>query len=375
MPRRPEPSEWLCRGLGNPRCLPEWSEARWSGVIAAGRETALLGALWEQARRAGVAERLPPSVVRHLRGAGWAAETQAEALRWELRQLEEGVLQGLSPPVALKGAAYLIAGLPHAAGRVCQDIDLLFPRDSVERAEQLLFFEGWQSGHHSEYDDRYYREWMHELPPLVHGRRGTTLDLHYNILPETFAVRVDPRRLFDRTEPVSGWRTRILAPPHLVLHAVAHLLAETEWEGALRNLYDIHALLVHFEAEVGAPFWADLLEESRELGLARLLEAALVAVQDWFATPVPPSVNAAMAAHRPAWPYRSAWRRLLRTGLRTRADSVPGRRAVAGWLLFLRGHWLKMPPLLLLRHLLYKARQARAETHLPPPVPDAENHG
>ena len=39
--------------------------------------------------------------------------------------------------------------------------------------------------HHSAYDQRYYREWMHELPPLLHVRRQTALDVHHAIAPET----------------------------------------------------------------------------------------------------------------------------------------------------------------------------------------------
>ena len=33
--------------------------------------------------------------------------------------------------------------------------------------------------------------------------------------------------------------------------------------------------------------------------------------------------------------------------------------ALAGWLLYLRSHWLRMPPLLLARHLWIKSRRKR----------------
>jgi len=59
-----------------------------------------------------------------------------------------------------------------------------------------LMLEGWVSGHRSAYDQRYYRKWMHEIPPMTHIRRQTVLDLHHNILPETarLRTRADSRR-------------------------------------------------------------------------------------------------------------------------------------------------------------------------------------
>ena len=52
-------------------------------------------------------------------------------------------------------------------------------------AEQLLLHAGWSHMKADEYDQHYYREWMHELPPLQHKERGTVVDLHHGILPVT----------------------------------------------------------------------------------------------------------------------------------------------------------------------------------------------
>ena len=50
-------------------------------------------------------------------------------------------------------------------------------------AEAALMLDGWASGHRSAYDQRYYRTWMHELPPMQHIQRGTVLDVHHAIAP------------------------------------------------------------------------------------------------------------------------------------------------------------------------------------------------
>ncbi|MBK1727478.1 nucleotidyltransferase family protein [Halorhodospira neutriphila] len=331
----------------------------WTGLLQAARESELLGTLWRLAGEAGVQERLPEPAARHLWGGYLAAERNAEAVRWELEQLDGGLLGRLSPPVALKGAAYLLAGLPNAAGRVCHDIDLLFPADEVGRAESLLFFEGWQASPHDAHDQRYYRQWMHELPPLVHRRRGATLDLHHNLLPETFAVRVEPRRVLDAAAPLAApWRLRVPAPEHLALHAAVHLFAETEWQRGLRDLYDIHALVEHFQAARGDRFWEELLDEAEALGVAWLVEPALACGRTLLGTRVPAAAAERLERHGPPRWRRGPMRALFRHGLNTRASRTPRRDALARAALLLRGHWLKMPPTLLARHLLYKAFRA-----------------
>ena len=41
----------------------------------------------------------------------------------------------------------------------------------------------------------------------------------------------------------------------------------------------------------------------------------------------------------------------------THPDKSNRAAAMAGWLLYLRSHWLRMPPLLLMRHLWIKSRR------------------
>ena len=48
----------------------------------------------------------------------------------------------------------------------------------------------------------------------------------------------------------------MLAPADMVVHAVAHLFADGDLAGGLRNLWDIDRLLREFAGEAG--FWARL---------------------------------------------------------------------------------------------------------------------
>jgi hypothetical protein len=93
---------------------------------------------------------------------------------------------------------------------------------------------GWEWVKPDPYDDAYYREHMHELPPLIHKARDRMIDVHHTILPRTHRVTPDPlvlmaeavqtssgfacsvRRPWSATAPPTCWPTatfRALAQP------------------------------------------------------------------------------------------------------------------------------------------------------------------
>src|SRR5690606_30867577 len=140
--------------------------------------------------------------------------------------------------------------------------------------EAALMLHGWTSTHHDAYDQRYYRTWMHELPPMQHIHRMTVIDVHHAILPETATCRPDPAKLMAAARPIeasNGLMT--LAPVDMVLHSACHLFHESETDHGLRDLVDIDALLRHFGTM--PDFWRHLPERARELELQRPLRYAL----------------------------------------------------------------------------------------------------
>ncbi|ABM62306.1 nucleotidyltransferase domain-containing protein [Halorhodospira halophila] len=370
------PAHALGQGLAWPETLAGFPESLWTGILAVGRENLLLGALWHRAVSCGVEGQLPEWVAGHLWGAAATAETNAAALRWELQQLDRGVLRRFTAPVALKGGAYLLAGLPNAAGRIVADIDLLAQKAEVERVESALFYEGWAGTHHDAYDQRYYRQWMHELPPLQHRKRGTTLDLHHNILPETFAVVVDPAPIFEHAAPAPGlhW-LRLPAPRHLVLHAIVHLFSETDWDRGLRDLYDIHSLLEHFHQQHGDRFWEALLDEAEAMRLLWLVEPAVWCCRRRFGTPVPQAAVERLSHHTPGFLGKRIVRPAFEHALNGHLSTTPRADALARGLMLVRGHWLKMPPWLLVRHLFYKAFRAPRDLDAEAAQMDPQQHG
>jgi hypothetical protein len=95
------------------------------------------------------------------------------SLRWEIDRLARAFSDLDAPWVLLKGAAYLAANLAPGRGRRVADVDVMVPENRLEDAERALRAHGWDFGELDAYDERYYREWMHELPPMVHQERGS----------------------------------------------------------------------------------------------------------------------------------------------------------------------------------------------------------
>ncbi|MEY4416790.1 MAG: hypothetical protein RIQ53_4083 [Pseudomonadota bacterium] len=323
---------------------------------------------------------VPPGPRAYLLSASFLVRRQEQGVMWELVQLQQA-LAGLGTRlVLLKGAAYLAAGLAAARDRTFGDIDILLAAEGLTEAETALAAAGWIAAERDPYNQRYYRQWMHELPPLEHIQRGTALDVHHTITPPTSAWRVDGRRLLEAAVPLPPLAPGLpplymLQPVDMVLHSATHLFGEGEFDHGLRDLLDLRALIGHFET-VDSGFWPQLLQRARALGLGVPLWHALDQLQRLFGREVPAAQRAAVHALRPpAW-RRLPLRALLAVGLRPHHPSARGQgEGLARWLLYVRSHALRMPLRLLLPHLLRKAWMQRfGETAAETGQPAADAH-
>jgi hypothetical protein len=344
----------VSRALRQPMLLSGLDAAQWELLVRQARRAQLLARIGCVLDAQGSLDAVPSAPRAHLLAAMTLAEAQhAEAFR-ELRS----VAAILSPigvrAVLLKGAAYVAAGLLPSMGRSFGDIDLLVPKLRLPAVEAALMAHGWATTHHTPYDQRYYREWMHELPPLRHIQRQTVLDVHHAILPPTARLKPSSDMLIASARSVAGEPAfAVLCPTDMVLHGMTHLLHNEEFSHGLRDLSDLDLLLRQFGSEAG--FWDSLVERARELQLTRPLYYGLRYVQRLLGTPVPADVSSAADRLGPTGPLRllndALWVRVLRPEHDTAA--LPGAGA-ARLALYLRSHWLRMPPVLLMRHITVK---------------------
>ncbi len=326
---------------------------------------------WEilirQARVAGVLSRLaflrnqfslfdPPSYVSaHFESAHKYWLSQKRIVAWELFNLKPIFDQLQLPLILLKGTAYSAANLNAGCGRVFSDIDILVPFNRLQEVKTALKWSGWFAESLDSYDQRYYERWMHELPPLRHIKRGTSLDVHHNILPRTCALFPDPELLLAGAVEIGGSGLWILSPQDMVLHSASHLFWGGEFENGLRDLSDIDLLLREFSAK-DSDYWTELLERAQALGLSQPLFYALRYTKKILSTPIPDEVARAMNLTQEAEAMQGVMDFLFTRALMPAHPSCNDRwTGFARWLLYVRSHWLKMPWYLLIPHLSRKA--------------------
>jgi hypothetical protein len=320
------------------------------------RRAKLLGRVGEQLHAAGRLHELPVRLRDQLQSARCVAHARARLVRWEMLQLSR-ILEPHAgrPVVVLKGGAYLLQNLPLAAGRILTDVDLLVPEFQLDATEARLRSAGWESAPMNDYDQRYYREWTHEIPPLRHAEREIEVDVHHSIIQRTSRFQTRAALLLERVQAAGTGGLLVLSPLDQVLHAMTHLFASGEMDDAVRELVDIDALLRHFAA-LDSGFWLMLPERARELDLHRPAIYALRYCRRWLHTPVPESTLRALHGLAPAWPVRSCMDLLVPHALFPRHPDLPSRfSSIARALLLARSHFIRMPPGLLFRHLAIKA--------------------
>ncbi len=356
--------------LQDPTRTLTFDDRGWDLLVRQGRSTNLLAKLAAELDARHALDAVPLAPRQHLASTLLMARRQAESLRWEVTCIQHALAQVDATPTLLKGAAYVMAGLAVAIGRTFSDVDILVPKKALEHTEISLKIHGWQGGHYDAYDQRYYRRWMHEIPPMRHIRRGTTIDVHHTILPETARIRINTPALFAQLQPLPGHdRLCVLPPVDMFLHSATHLFHEGEFEKGLRDLFDLDALLRELGSE--PTFWERLVPRATQLGLERPLFYALRYSTALLGTPVPEQVLRAAQVGRPSaatlmlmdWCYSRA--------LRPMHQSVEGVGVrMARLALYLRSHWIRMPMPLLVYHLGRKAVLAIAtnEDRKPPPT-------
>ncbi|SCW41355.1 Uncharacterised nucleotidyltransferase [Sphingobium faniae] len=320
----------LVRALRDPGTVAQFGAGQWNALIAMARAERLIGTL---ALRIG--DRPVPDAARPiLADARLDAEREARQALWEADRAEAALKPLGVRVVLLKGTAYAAAGLKAGEGRFIGDLDILVPRDCMEAVEKHLMLAGWEWVKSDSYDDAYYRQWMHELPPMIHQERDRMIDVHHTILPLTARQRPDAGAMIaDAISITDG--LHILSPEDRVCHAVAHLLADGDLAGGLRNLWDVHCLLAEadpaaLEARAARHGLSPHVRQARRMADA-LYGAGRERLTLWDRI-----VLARLLA-------RNGWGKETRKGLR--------------FAFYLRSHWLRMPPTMLARHLFTKWRK------------------
>ena len=335
--------------------------SEWDLFIRQARRANLLSKFSVILRDEGRLQDVPAQVRPHLESECNLADQQKRVVEWEIRCIRQAFDVVDLPVIFLKGAAYVAAGLPAARGRRFSDVDILVPKSRIEEVEQALFLHGWFGGKSDPYDQKYYRQWMHEIPPLRHNQRRTVIDVHHAIIPQTMRLHPNSDKLIASTRPAAGdGRLRVLSPTDMVLHSAAHMFLDGEYQNALRDLVDIDQLVRYFAREEG--FWDDLYRRSVELELNGPLYYTVRYLDKLLDTPIPASLWEQLKADAPGrlaslW-MESLFDRAVSIHHPSCSDRFSG---AARWMLYVRGHYLRMPLYLLIPHLVRKSLRSDPE--------------
>lgn len=250
----------LVDALLKPSLLSELSLAQLSAIIAEARFHNMLCQLGQVCQRNGCWNELPEQFRTHIVSAEYAYEKQQSQLRYEVDAFDKCFKSLEIQWVYLKGAAYHLSRFTEFGGRVMADIDILVAEDDLVRVESLLKSQGWITSHINDYDEKFYREWSQEIPPMRHSERRTELDIHFNILPKTLKETPSPDVLMEHTASLKDEKTnaRVFAPEAMIIHSAIHLFFESEFHKGFRDLHDLYILISRFQQEDG--FWNKLID-------------------------------------------------------------------------------------------------------------------
>jgi Uncharacterised nucleotidyltransferase len=343
----------LVNALRDPASTRSLDAAGWTALMAMARAEQLIGTLAHRLS----AEPVPDAIAHILSDALINAEHQRRTALWEAECARRALADYTGKVVLMKGTAYVAAGLTAGQGRHIGDLDIMVARDDLPQVESALLEKGgWEWVKEDAYDDAYYRDHMHELPPLIHKDRDRMIDVHHTILPLTAGPRPDAEAMLGDakliTLPDDAGNPNLVFPSIYVLskadmvcHSAAHLFADGDLSGGLRNLWDIHCLVSQFD---DYDFWYQLASRVKKHQLTETVWRALRLSHLLYGTSV-----------LRGWTYWQPGDKWFIRRLTARDGWGRQTRKFTRLIFYIRSHLLRMPPLMLARHLFTKWRKAK----------------
>lgn len=339
----------LVQALRDPETVLALDGAGWTDLISIARAESLIGSLAHRLQGVDVPEQVKPV----LKDAIEAHELVRQQALWEADCARRALVDIDCKVVLMKGTAYVAADLDAGIGRSIGDLDIMVARDKLPMVEEALLDAGWEWVKPDPYDDQYYREHMHELPPLIHRDRDRMIDVHHTTLPLTARPTPDASAMLDDAVQLKNG-LYVMAAEDMVCHCVAHLMADGDLAGGLRNLWDLDQLVREMLKE-DADFHLTLVEQAHTHGLSNEVNRGLRLASRLYGTPLKEYEAPIRVQYRSRYSDKYYVRRLL-------ARDGYGRetRKITRQAFYIRSHWLRMPPLMLAKHLWTKWRKGGA---------------
>ncbi|MBL4802309.1 MAG: nucleotidyltransferase family protein [Emcibacter sp.] len=342
----------LIQILKKPEAMLDLDIKGWNRVLYEAHMLKLRGRLAHDAKEYGLWEKLPAKVQIVLTNAEIDIESGQRKIMWEVNRVRRALYGFKEKIILVKGGAYITRGLKCAVGRASVDIDILVARKNLDVVENHLFLAGYASQVMNEYDQQYYREWAHELPPLLHPDRMVEVDVHHTILQVTNKLSPKIELMINSADQVEE-NIYTLCPEDMLLHSIVHQFVDGTVKGSLRNLLEQKDMIEEFCKDQG--FWTRFLDRAEELGLTRPVFYSVRYCGYFLDMAVPSDIMARIDMASPGFITLKIMDKMV---FRAMVPYGEGRSRMTNYLatngLYIRSHWLRMPPMMLLKHLTRK---------------------
>jgi hypothetical protein len=342
----------LVQALSKPQILSKLDKNEWQTLLAQANTCQLVGRLNHLMDIHGYPK--PTYAKWHLESAYKIAEKQRKQAIVELLEVPSALKSLSNSLTFLKGAAYIAKELPCSYGRTFSDIDVLVKKEDLTQIENILKFSNWLKSEVDDYDEKYYRTWMHEIPPLYHVTRGSFLDVHHNILPSTNKYTPDVASFsFTKVEVENVGIINTLDDTDLCIHMAVHLFTESEFHNGVRDISDFDMLLRHFQ-QIRPNFVVELIERAKLLGLYDYTRLAIRYAHIVFSTPVKGVIldDLKDKSNLLTCFQDFCFKNIFRPNHHSCRN---WKMSTAEFCLYWRGHLIRMPLRLLVPHLIKKS--------------------
>lgn len=330
--------------IKSPSVLADFTLAQWNDLVFILRREKLLARVYMLLSEESLVYLIPKPALKHFSNAVKMSRKQALVARREAENLTASLSDKARYIVFLKGAAYSLSNSPAALGRIYADIDIVVPKESLKRIEEFLTVFGWYSEELDDYDEHYYRQWAHEIPPMSHSSRGTVLDIHHNLVPPVSGKHIDIENFISSySENIDG--VTVLKEPAKFFHSAIHLFFNDDMTSAFRDMTDLY-LMCRFQP---SSFFDELLRIVDDYGFEKECMLALYFLQTRYDVVFPKRVLTRLDKFKK---NANRWELSLLARLIEPKHKllVQGESSLLQFVGEMRGHWLKMPVHVLIYH-------------------------
>ena len=237
-------------------------------------------------KQEGLEELLPAAIKEKFTTGSWAHAKRNLALQEELRKIVIAWQKAGISVLVLKGMHLAPLIYPHLSLRQMNDIDLLVQPGDARRASELLETLGYRLPKALSESDLDFS--IHQHLPIM-TKKDFVIEIHGRIIKPGKSYSIDTQTWWDnaQTVKIGGLTVQVLDPIDLFLHLCIHISYMHLFRMAIRDYYDLVAILQHYGSEFD---WQELLRRTRERGWERGVLIVLEVTRQLFGLQLPTTV-------------------------------------------------------------------------------------